>query len=382
MLIFRGPLIRDLVARGVRVTAVCPPGCDTRAAQLRALGADVVPVRGMRRSGINPVADAGLLVELARLLKRLQPTHVFAYFIKPSIYGILAARFAGVPYRTCLIEGAGYAFAPFGEDGPSIKRRLARISVSTLLRASLPFADHLFVLNRDDEDRFLRGRYVRRERLSRLDGIGVDLEVFTAAAPVVEPITFTFAGRLIAEKGVERFVAAARLLRARFANLRFLILGGLDDNPSALSAAQLQAWVDEGVVEWPGRVDDIRPWLARTSVFVLPSLYPEGLPRTIMEAMACGRPVVTSRNVAGCRDSIADGASGYTVDLNEPTALVDAMARFIEHPELVTRMGRHARREAEYRYDVRDANRRFIEILDSNARGHVPISSLDDQTAA
>ena len=367
---FRLPLMRRLLAEGYRVTAMCPAGSEKDSARLADAGVRLWPLRHVRRSGLDPIADVRLFMELVRALRRLRPTHLFSYFIKPVVYGTLAARYVGIPRRLCLIEGSGYAFAAHDEARPTLKRRLARGAVSALFRVSLPFADHLFVLNRDDERRFLEGRFIDASRLTRLDGIGVDLSEFSAAPPVLSPVTFTFAGRLIAEKGIGAFIEAARALKARYSGLRFLVLGGIDDNPTALSADEVQRWVDDGVVEWPGKVDDVRPWLAETSVFVLPSRYPEGLPRTIMEAMATGRPVITSAEVAGCRDSVTDGTSGFVVPLERPGSLVEAMAWFVEQPPLIETMGGAARREAEHRYDVDIANQVFLAQIHRPSMDH------------
>jgi glycosyltransferase involved in cell wall biosynthesis len=267
-----------------------------------------------------------------------------------------------VPHRVCLIEGTGYTFVKSDNEN-DLKRWLSRTSVSFLFRLSLPFSHHLFVLNREDEEFFLNRGIVSRAKLSRVDGIGVDLSDYAFQPPHIEPITFAFAGRLIREKGVHDFVRAAQVLKAQHPNLRFIVLGGLDDNPSALSAAELDDWQRQGLIEWPGKVSDIRPWFAQTSVFVLPSRYGEGLPRTIMEAMAMGRPVITSDHSAGCRDSITDSVSGFVVSLDKGEALTNAMKRFVERPALIASMGLAAREEAQRRYDLNLANQAFFEQL-------------------
>jgi glycosyltransferase involved in cell wall biosynthesis len=302
------------------------------------------------------------LLELVRIFRSRRPTHIFSYFIKPTIYATLAGRACSVPRRLCLIEGTGYTFVK-SDRKRDPKRWLSRKSVSLLFRLSLPFAHHLFVLNREDEELFIRRKFLSRSKISRVDGIGVDLSHYSFEPPRLEPITFTFAGRLIREKGVHDFVRAAQVLKKQYPALRFIVLGGVDNNPSALSAEALERWQRQGIIEWPGKVSDIRPWFARTSVFVLPSRYGEGLPRTIMEAMAMGRPVITSDHSAGCRDSITHAVSGFVVSLDKGDALIGAMKRFIEAPSMIADMGLAARREAERRYDLEFANQAFFDRL-------------------
>ncbi len=351
---FRGPLIRDLVAAGARVTAVCPDGEAAERRELAALGAALVPVRHLSRAGLNPLADLRYLSELTGILRRIRPTCQFAFFLKPVVWGALAGVLARTPWRVGMVEGLGYAFA--GAAGANnLRRRLARVLAALALRGAHLHTHRLVVLNADDAAMF-------GGRVERLDGIGVDLDHFAAAPPATDPVTFTLAARLIREKGVDTFVEAARLVRRDHPETRFLLLGALDDNPSAISAEEVAAWVAEGAIDWPGHVADIRPSLAETSVFVLPSRYREGLPRSIMEAMAMGRPVITS-SAPGCREAVTEGVSGRIVRPGDPVALARAMAGFLAAPGKIAEMGAAARAEAVRRYDVRRANARLIEIL-------------------
>jgi glycosyltransferase involved in cell wall biosynthesis len=263
-----------------------------------------------------------------------------------------------------LIEGVGFAFAEnVGGRSTWLRRLIVRRALNVLFRISLGDIDRLLVLNQDDEKAFLKRGLVDARRLTRIDGIGVDLARYTAAPPVTEPITFTLAARLIREKGVADFVVAARAIKRRRPDVRFVILGAVDDNPSAITFDEMAQHVADGVIEWPGHLPDIRGWLARTSVYVLPSRYGEGRPRSIMEAMAMGRPVITSAAVAGCRDSITEGVSGYLVQLDAADTLRRAMEAFIDDPDRIVRMGRAARLECERRYDARSANEALIAAL-------------------
>lgn len=362
MVRFRGPLIRDLRAAGHEVSALCPPGSPDMLAKLDALGAQHVPVP-MARASINPMGELAILRQLVRELRRLQPDCLFSYFLKPVIWGSLAGWRVGVPRRVAMIEGLGYAFAePPPGRRPALKQRLAQAAVIALLRPALACCHQLVVLNRDDAALIRRNRLMRAERTHRLDGIGVDLDHYAALPPNRAPVTFTLAARLIPEKGVRTFVEAARRLRPGYPESRWLLLGGLDESTGAITRAELETWVGAGDIDWRGLVDDVRDHLAETSVFVLPSSYREGLPRSVMEAMACARPVITS-DVPGCRDSITPEVSGLLVPPHDPEAVALACERFVAETALIDRMGAAARQEAERRYDVYRQNAILSELL-------------------
>lgn len=352
MLRFRGTLISLLIARGARVTAVCPAGSEAEQRALAALGADHVAVHRMSRSSVNPLNDLRLTAELAAIIRSLAPTHVMSYFLKPAIFGTLAAWWAGVPRRVAMIEGLGFAFSDAGRAGAGAKRRLAKTLVTGLLRAAIRRADKVIVLNRDDAAFLTTQCGVPGDRIAAIDGIGVDVDDYAAQPLGDGPVAFCLAARLIREKGVLDFVAAARAIKREFPATRFIMLGDVDDSPNSITRAEIEAWVAAGLVEWPGKVADVRPFYAQSSVFVLPSYYGEGLPRSIMEAMAMGRAVVTT-TAPGCRDSVTDGVSGIIVPPQNVAALTAALRRFVEDPSLAATMGGAAAGEARRRYDRR-----------------------------
>ena len=357
---FRGPLIREWVARGVQVFALAPDYDAANRAAVVALGAEPVDF-SLERAGIRPLRDARDVFGLVRLLRRLRPDYSFTYFIKPVIYGTFAARVAGEPNRVAMVEGAGSVYSQ-GGGGLSLRRRVLRSVVSGLYRAGLAGAQRVFFLNSDDVDLFVGARMVKAERATMLGGIGVDLDWFAPAPPVLNPPTFLLAARLLAEKGVREYVEAARRVRTLHPDARFILLGGTDANPGSVGEAELRAWNAEGVVEWQGHTRDVRPAIARASVFVLPSYYREGVPRSIQEAMAMGRPIITT-DMPGCRDTVEPGANGWLVPVRDAAALATAMSTFIDNPALIARMGAESRRRAEAHYDVRRVNARILAAM-------------------
>lgn len=355
---FRGTLINALIARGVRVYALAPDYSDEIRQQIVALGGIPVDFR-LTRTGINPLRDILDMFGLAAVLRDLRPDITLGYFVKPVIYGTLAAWMAQVPRRVAMIEGLGFVFTTSGKAF-SRRRRLLRSAVSWLYRVALARAHRVVFLNRDDIADFVRAGLVDEHKVNLLGGIGVDLNVFHITAPVETPVTFLLVARLLREKGILEYADAARLVKAQHPNTRFILLGGLDPNPGALAMSEAQAWVDEGLLEWPGHVA-VKPWLAQASVFVLPS-YREGVPRSTQEAMAMGRAVITT-DVPGCRETVTNGVNGYLVPVRDVSGLVAAMLAFVENPALIESMGLKSREIAEDRFDVKKINARLLEIL-------------------
>lgn len=356
---FRGPLIRDLVDAGVEVYALAPDYDQDQRAVVRALGA--VPVDfSLSRTGMNPLRDGLDMVRLAMVLRRLRLDMSFCYFIKPVIYGTLAAWLAGVPRRFALIAGLGFVFTPSGAQ-LSWKRRVLRNGVEGLYRLALRRVERVIFQNENDLAEFVEGGLVSRPQAVCVRGTGVDLTEWTSAPPVIEPVTFLLAARLLREKGIVEYAEAARRVKAKYPTARFVLLGGLDPNPGGLGRAQVESWVTEGLLEWPGHVE-VKPWLAQASVYVLPSYYREGVPRSTQEALAMGRPVITT-DAPGCRETVVDGENGFLVPVRDVEALAERMLWFVEHPEAIGPMGVQSRRLAEERFDVRQINRRLMALL-------------------
>ena len=355
---FRGALIRDILRHGCSVHVLAPDyDAETRAA-LAALGATPVDY-SLERTGINPLSDLRTLWQLWRLLRRLKPDVVLGYNIKPVIYGTLAAWMARVPRRVVWINGLGYIFTDTA--GSDFKRKIFRKIVGLLYYAAARLSHAVCFQNRDDLQEMTAHGIVPIHKSVLVGPTGVMLDQWVSAPPVLHPTTFTLAARLLREKGIVEFAEAARAIKQRYPETRFLLLGGLDTNPGALPEATVRQWAQEGVLEWFGHVPDVRPYFAQTSVYVLPS-YREGVPRSTQEAMAMARPIITT-NAPGCRETVIDGVNGYLVPPRDVAALVQAMERFIGQPELIHTMGQASRKLAEERFDARKINQRLLEVM-------------------
>lgn len=354
---FRGALLQALVQRGVEVHVAAPDTAlfadDQR--QLEQMGCLVHDI-ALQRTGLNPLADAQSLHALHRLMRKIRPRWVLAYTIKPVIYGSLAAAIAGVPHRFALITGLGYAFA--GIDSARSRSAFQR-AIHGLYRVALGRTSKVFFQNRDDEALFRQMKLLPANVPTVVvNGSGVDVrqyDVVPLPKAGGQPLCrFLLIARLLGAKGVREYVQAAQAMRARHPQVRFDVVGWIDDNPDAIGQGELDAWVREGHVHYWGRLADVRPAIAACSVYVLPS-YREGTPRTVLEAMAMGRAVITT-DAPGCRETVVDGENGFLVPVKSVQALIEAMERFVQEPNLMVSMGQRARALAEQKYDVHAVN--------------------------
>jgi glycosyltransferase involved in cell wall biosynthesis len=345
---FRRSLALALKQQGHDVLLISPPGAYGD--KLRALGLRWEPVPMDRRS-LNPLREARLLAWLVALFRRERPSLVHGFTIKCAVYGSLAARLAGVPARVNAVAGMGYVFT-----SNDLKARLLRPVVRTLMHAALDGRQARLVLqNPDDVALFERAGFVDKSRIRLIPGSGVDCSRFTAGCGVrdaSQPLRVLLASRLLWDKGVAEYIAAARQLKGEGRAIRFLLAGDPDPgNPAAVPESELQGWVADGTVEWLGHVDDMPALFARTDIVVLPS-YREGLPKGLIEAAACALPLVTT-DVPGCREVVTDGVDGLLVPARDAAALAQAIARLQDDPALARRLGEAARTKALAQFDER-----------------------------
>jgi lipopolysaccharide/colanic/teichoic acid biosynthesis glycosyltransferase len=261
-----------------------------------------------------------------------------------------------------MVSGLGHVY------GGDFERPALRKLISALYRAAVSRAAGIFVFNGADRAEMLRHGIIRPDqRVEQVPGSGVDIHRFRPAPLPIDGPVFLMIARLMRDKGLLEFVAAARALRAQYPEARFRILGPRDSNPTAVSEAEIAAWSNEGVIEYLGECRDVAPHLRAASVFVLPSYYREGLPRTILEALASGRPVVTS-TMPGCRDAVTDGWNGFLVPPRDSDALATALRRLIEDPGLIVQMGGRARDAAVQIYDVDKVNAQLLTAMGLTGR--------------
>ncbi len=370
---FRRELLEALADAGHEVVACASEDDSGVRAELARRGVAYRPIP-LSRTGANPLHDLETLRQFHRAWRDLRPDIVLAYTIKPISYGLLAARLAGVPGRYALITGLGTGLA----EAPGLGGRIRRALAMAVYRRGLKGASAVLFQNPDNQAFFNAHRLVGAgDRQVLVNGSGVNLDHFAPSPPDVGRPTFLMIARLLIDKGIREYAEAARRVKARHPDARFLLVGPTDRNPMALPTAELEAWRREGVIDYPGAADDVRPHLRACSVYVLPS-YHEGTPRSTLEAMAIGRAVITT-DVPGCRETVRHGENGLMVPSRDAGALADAMETLIRQPAQVAAMGLASRRLVEERFDVHKVNRTILETLGIDWPGPRPSAAAPEE---
>lgn len=365
LLNFRAGLIKALVSQGHEVVAVAPT--DEYAPRLAALGCRFVPLH-MDNGGTHPVRDALLLWRIWGLLRRERPGAFLGYTVKPNVYGSIAAHWLGIPVINN-IAGLG---AVFIQDGWLV--RLVR----GLYKLALGKSARVFFQNPDDRQLFIEHQLVRAEVTDLLPGSGIDLKRFLPvplpqSADASRKFRFLLIARMLRDKGVGEYVEAARMLQARWPQVEWCLLGFVDvQNPAAISNDQMQVWVNEGVVQYLGVSDDVRAQIAEADCVVLPS-YREGTPRTLLEAAAMARPIITT-DAPGCRGVVDDGQTGLLCKPRDAADLAEKMGRLLMLPQATrSDMGQKGRRKMEREFDEQIVIQKYLEVVHSVAQ---PSSAL------
>ncbi len=357
---FRLELLRRLVEAGHSVLAVGPEQDEDVVRQLAAIGVEFVR-SPMSRTGLNPLTDLSTLWSYWRLLRSRQIDVVIPYTMKPIVYGGIAARLAGVKRRYFLVTGLGHVYSE-AAGKRWVGRRIKQLSV-LLYRLALKGAGGVFAYNRADSADIESCRLISDQRaLTLVPGSGVDLDHYAFSSPPRGRPVFLLVARLLKDKGISEYVEAARLVRQQFPEAEFRLLGQFDPSPAAISAETIDGWVKDGSLNYLGETTDVRPHLSDCSVFVLPSYYREGIPRSILEAMSTGRAIVTT-DLPGCDETVVDGLNGYLVEPRNAKQLAEAMCRFLRAPSLITDMGLRSRELAQSKFDVHAVNKLLLERM-------------------
>lgn len=352
---FRARLIAELVAAGHQVHVTAPDFDDGLVARLAGMGATAHRVP-LARTGIGPLSDMRYMASIRRLIREIGAQLVLSYTSKPNIWASLAAGSLGVRSAS-LITGLGYAFT----EGSGAKRRLVSAASRVLYRLATARNDVVIFQNPDDRSDFVAAGCLADPFKARLvNGSGVDLEQF-AVARLPEAPVFLMVSRLLGTKGVREYARAALALRSRRPDCRFLLAGYRDEGPDGIEQGELDKWRARGL-EYLGHLADVRPAIAEASIFVLPSFYREGTPRSTLEAMAMGRPVITT-DMPGCRETVIDGDNGFLVPPRDADALLEAMQRLAADPQMRARMGAQSRALCERRFEVGDVTRALLDHL-------------------
>ena len=360
MINFRKELILKLVEKGHEVFCLVSDYDESSRKEIRRFGAMSIDCR-LNAKGVNPIRDILAVIDLIKIIKKHKPSIVFSFFVKPVIFASIAAKIAKVPRIVGMIEGLGGAFTAH-KKGQRIKAKFIKNVQILLYKISLPLLDKLIFLNIDDKNELINEHKIKAKNVEILGPIGVDLINFKYSLAPTKPVSFIFVARLLAEKGIFEYLRAAKIIKSTFKDVKFYVLGAFDEeNPFGLKKQDINSYLKDDIVKYIGFVSNVGEWIARSSVFVLPS-YREGFPRSTQEAMAIGRAVITTNSV-GCKETVIDGVNGFLVSPFNEEDLAQKMRLFIQKPELINKMGKKSRELAERNFDVKKINERLIKMV-------------------
>lgn len=349
---FRGDLIQKIIACGYEVI-VTGPNTDN-VDRITALGARFVEIP-MQKNGLNPLKDLSYMRALKKLFKKEKPDVVLGYTSKPVIYGSMAAKKAGVKHKVAMVTGAGYAFT-----AKTTKAKIIKFIMSRLYKIGFRCADTVIFQNTDDKEQFIRERLVKEHKCATVNGSGVNTEKFPLA-PYPDRITFFMLSRVMYSKGIREYLAACEQVKEKYPHVRCMLLGACEGIQDSLSEQDLQSYIERGIIEHFGETDRVADYYRQCSVYILPS-YREGTPRTVLEAMAMGRAVITT-DAPGCRETVIDGKTGFLVPAKDAAAVAEKMIRFIENPALIETMGQESHLYCKEKFDVNKVNEDMCRLL-------------------
>lgn len=354
---FRGDFIKHLIKSNFEVFATAPFFTENYRQKIEHIGAQVIEYN-LQRTGLNPIKDLQTIYELKSIIKDFKIDLVFPYTVKPVIYASIAARLCKVPVIS-LITGLGYTFS-----GLSTKTKLLQRFNETLYKLSVRKNKVIVFQNRDDYQLFIDRKIIPpSHNVAFVSGSGVNLNQFTFKKKITsDHVSFLLIARLIKEKGIALYLEAAKLLKEKYPKTEFHLIGGTETSPSSISEDELNLLHQEEIIIFHGLQYNIKEHLHKNDVFVLPSYYREGLPRTTLEACASGTPIITTDSV-GCRESVKEGFNGLLIEPQNLESLVKAMEYFINNPEKIQEMGINSRTYAEERFDVNIINDDLLKLI-------------------
>lgn len=351
---FRKELLELLVKRGDDLLAMASDATEAEIKNIESLGVEYKNY-AVQRSGLNPIKDIQTLLELRKVFLQEKPDVVLAYTIKPIIWGGLASRLAGVNKFYALVTGLGFAFQP----GGFLKNSLMKI-VKALYRSSLKGAKGVIFQNPDNQQVFIDNKLVGKDCCSLVNGSGVDLSRYKKTV-LTEELSFLLIARLLGDKGIREYVQAAKIVKAKYPDAIFNLVGPEDPSPDGITLCEVEAWHKAGTINYHGGTDDVRPFIEQSNIFVLPS-YHEGMPRTVLESMSMGRPILTT-NVPGCKETVVNGENGWLVEKANVEQLAEKMIWFVENQQDWQRMGDKSKIMAIEKFDVHKVNKAILTIM-------------------
>ncbi|HHF3201537.1 glycosyltransferase family 4 protein [Vibrio alginolyticus] len=351
---FRGELVRRIGNLEYQVFALASDADSKEIENIEKLGAKYINYP-IFRNGLNPYHDILTLLSLIKILAKVQPKVVLSYTIKPIIWGGLAARFTNVKSFYAMITGLGYAF----QKGGAAKNLLNTL-VKFLYRSALKKSKGVIFQNRDNMQVFIDEGIIPKEKCFLVNGSGVDLSHYSLS-PLPSTPHFLLIARLLGDKGIREYAQAAKLVKQKYPEAVFELVGPEDPSPDGIKLDEVHQWTESGAIKYSGATTDVRPFIENCAIYVLPS-YHEGMPRTVLEAMAMGRPILTT-DVPGCRETVIDGENGWLVEKANAEQLAEKMIWFIENQDKWQEMGKSSHDMAYEKFDVHKVNAEILKIM-------------------
>lgn len=356
---FRGDFIKSLVSNGYEVYAGAPEFTSENHKKIKILGA--IPIQyNLQRTGLNPFRDFKTILELKKLISDNKIDLVFPYTVKPVVYGSIAANMNNTPVIS-LITGLGFAFT-----GLTFKARLLQRLNEFLYKISIRKNKIIVFQNSDDYQLFLDRKIIsKKQKVEFVSGSGVNLKWFKTRVNenVSDTISFIIVSRLIKEKGIDLYMEAAQKLKVKFPKAKFHIIGAPGNSPSSIKSEKLNKFHKNGTIVFHGSQNNVSEHLFKRDIFVLPTYYREGIPRSILEALSVGMPIITT-NTPGCKETVINGKNGFLVKPQNLDELIKAMEYFLVNKEKIKEMGINSRRYAEERFDVNIINKDLLKMID------------------
>lgn len=353
---FRGQLIKDIAHLGHDVVAIAAPTSTETQHAIESLGCrfESLPIQ---RNGLNPFTDIKTLIKLFTIFKLEQPDVILSYTIKPVIWGGIAATFFKKAKFFALITGLGFAFQKGNR-----KRNIIRTIVKQLYKISLRKCEQIIFQNKDNLNTFVNLNIIKQNKASIIDGSGVDTNHYAKSTiPKDTPPTFLTIARLLGDKGIREFAEAAKEVKYKYPEAKFQILGPEDPSPDGIPISEVRVWHNLGHIEYLEAHRDVRPFINNCHIFVLAS-YHEGMPRTVLEAMSIGRPILTT-DVPGCRETVIEGENGFLVPKCNIDKLSSKMIWFIENPVSWKQMGDKSYHMVQQKFSIQHINKEILNTL-------------------
>jgi glycosyltransferase involved in cell wall biosynthesis len=352
LLNFRADLIQDIKKKGYKVIASSSALDSNSIMHMKKLDIEYESIY-LKRHSLSLIGEIRTFINLLNLLKKQKPNLVLAHGIKLVIWGGISSRIRKTPFYA-LITGLGFAF-----QGKSFKRKLLTKFVSFLYKIALKNSEAVIFQNTDNRNLFIENGIVPKSKTHIVNGSGVDIKKFSFSEQPKTNISFLLVARLLGEKGLREYASAAKVVKDQFPDVEFDIVGAEDESLDAISIDEVKSW--SKYINYNGSTDDVRPYIKKCHVYVLPS-YHEGLPRSTLEAMSMGRPIITT-NASGCKETVEEGKNGFMVPVGSSEELARKMIWFIKNEEKIKIMGKRSRIIVENRFDVRGVNKEMMKIL-------------------